>query len=137
MLYIVLLLVVLALLASAVTVLAIQNVSAFTTTLHLSLFAWSMPPLPVGLLLLIACLLGALLLYALAVVSALQDRRELQRLRKHVAELRRGEGGALWNRVWGPVSAEEDEQPGTLQSIPHPIVPIPGLAGPLLPPHAE
>src|SRR5437868_12507170 len=106
----VLLLVVLALLASAVTVLAIQNVSAFSTTLHLSLFAWSMPPLPVGLLLLIACLLGALLLYALAVVSAVRDRRELQMLRKHLAELHRGEGGALWNPVWGagrPVGGEE------------------------------
>jgi len=87
MFYLVLL--VLVLLGGSLAVLVIENVPAFATAAQLSFFVWQTPPLPMGSWLLIACVLGALVLYVVSVHAALQERRELRRLRQRVAELER------------------------------------------------
>jgi hypothetical protein len=76
-------------------------------------------PLPVGVLLLIAFLLGALVIYAASLFAAAQDRRELQRLRRRVEELER-EKAAIMQMVRVPS--------GPLSPMP-PVVPMPGLSG--------
>src|SRR5437660_12159751 len=70
------------------TGLAVLTFENFQSNVQLSLFAWSTPALPIGLLLLFAFLLGALLLYIVAVASAWQDRSELRRLQREVTELK-------------------------------------------------
>jgi len=87
MFYLVLL--VLVLLGGSLAVLVIENVPAFATAAQLSFFVWQTPPLPMGSWLLISCVLGALVLYVVSVHAALQERRELRRLRQRVAELER------------------------------------------------
>ncbi|HEV2660692.1 MAG TPA: lipopolysaccharide assembly protein LapA domain-containing protein [Ktedonobacteraceae bacterium] len=57
------------------------------TMVHLVLFTWQAPALPLGLLLLLFFLLGALLLYLVAFLSARSDKREIGSLRKRVAQL--------------------------------------------------
>lgn len=104
-----------------VVVLAVENVAVFTVSERLSLLAWRLPPMPLWLLLLASCLLGASLLYVVAVVSALQERRELHMLRKKVAEFERAQAS----------------MPGTPQQLsPSLIVPMPGIRSPgPLPPY--
>lgn len=70
-----------------ITVLVIENFSTLMLGVHLTLFAWHTPTMPLGILLLLSCVLGALLLYIVTVVSAWRERRELHRLRRRVAEL--------------------------------------------------
>ena len=82
MLYI--LLVLFLLVGGVLTVVTIQN---FFATTHLAVFIWQTPELPVGLLVLFAFLLGALLLYLVSIFSALNDKREITRLNKRVEEL--------------------------------------------------
>jgi uncharacterized integral membrane protein len=53
----------------------------------LSLIFWNTPPLPVGLMLLLSFLLGGAVLFLVAAASAMDDRRELKRLRWRVKEL--------------------------------------------------
>ena len=77
-------LIVFVLVASVVAVLALQN---FPTEVQLTLFIWHIPHLPLGVLLVVAFLLGALLLYVVSTLSALQERREVKKLRARVAEL--------------------------------------------------
>ena len=79
-----LVLVVFLLVGSAVAVLALQN---FPTEVQLTLFIWRIPHLSLGVLLVAAFLLGALLLYVVSILSALQERREVKKLRARVAEL--------------------------------------------------
>lgn len=55
----------------------------------LDVFIWQTPVLPVGLLVLLAFLLGALLLYIVSILSALADYTEMRQLRKRVTELER------------------------------------------------
>jgi hypothetical protein len=82
---------------------------------HISLFMWQTPNLPVGLLILLAFLLGALLLYAVSVLSALHDKGEIKKLKKRVAEL-------------------ESQSAQPIQTVPaqgiSPIMPMPGMHGP-------
>ena len=85
-------LVVFALVAGTLAVLAYENAAIVMLEVHLRLFGWHAPALPLGALLLAACLLGALLLYVVTVLSALRDRRALARLRRRVAELERAQG---------------------------------------------
>jgi len=115
--YVVLL--VLVLLGGALAVLVIENFSILATATQLSFFIWRMPPLPMGLWLLISCLYGALLLYLLSILSALWERRELKMLRQRVAELEQ---------------AQATVPGGPLQAYPPPIVPIPGISTGPLPP---
>jgi len=79
-----LVLIVFLLVGSAVAVLALQN---FQNEVPLILFTWYLPHLPLGALLALAFGLGALLLYVASALSALQERREVKKLRARVAEL--------------------------------------------------
>jgi uncharacterized integral membrane protein len=73
--------------AVVLAVLAFENVATLTIVVHVKVFGWHAPALPLGLILLLAFLLGALLLYIVTVVSAWKDRRQLARLRRRVLEL--------------------------------------------------
>jgi uncharacterized integral membrane protein len=75
------------LVGGALAVLAYENFATLTIEVHLALFGWHAPALPLGVWLLLACLLGALLLYIVTVLSALRDRRQMVKLRRRVAEL--------------------------------------------------
>lgn len=59
----------------------------FSTQVHIVLLSWQSPDLPIGMWILIAFFLGALLLYFVSVVSAWSDRRDIKNLRKRVLEL--------------------------------------------------
>lgn len=75
------------LVGGALAVLAYENFATLTIEVHLTLFGWHAPALPLGVLLLLACLLGALPLYIVTVLSALRDRRQMAKLRRRVAQL--------------------------------------------------
>ena len=94
------------LLAAGLAVLAFEN---FLKDVSLTLFVWNTPPLPLGWLLLLSCLLGAAMLFFVATAAALDDRRELRRLRARVKELE----GIIAQVM--PVAA--------------PVVPMPGMPG--------
>ncbi|HLJ33173.1 MAG TPA: lipopolysaccharide assembly protein LapA domain-containing protein [Ktedonobacteraceae bacterium] len=68
-------------------VLAVVAFENFTTQVQISLFAWQSPDLPLGLLLLLVFVLGAVLLYLVSAASAWQDWHELRRLRQRIGEL--------------------------------------------------
>jgi uncharacterized integral membrane protein len=68
-------------------ILTIITLGNLFTMVHLVLFTWQAPALPLGLLLLLFFLLGALLLYLVAFLSARSDKREIGSLRKRVAQL--------------------------------------------------
>ena len=74
------------LVGSALTIVALQNLS---TEVQFMLFTWSTPRIPLGILVLVAFLLGALVLYIVSLLSAVQDRREVRRLQRRVTELER------------------------------------------------
>jgi uncharacterized integral membrane protein len=80
-------LIIFVLLGGALAVLAYENFTTLRVEIHLTLFGWHAPALPLGVLLLLSCLLGALLLYIVTLLSAWRDRRQLARLRRRVAEL--------------------------------------------------
>ncbi|GCF07056.1 LapA family protein [Dictyobacter arantiisoli] len=68
--------------------LAALTILNFSTQVHLVIFSWRSPDLPIGMWLLMAFFLGAFLLYLVSVASAWSDRREIKRLRKSVTALR-------------------------------------------------
>ena len=68
-------------------VFAVITVENLTTSIHLTLFGWHTPELPVGLVVLAAFLLGVLLLYVVSFLSAWGDKRELKELHKRINEL--------------------------------------------------
>jgi len=109
---------VIVLLGGVFAVLVIENFSAFATVTRLSFFLWQTPPLPVGLWLLISCLFGACVLYLASAIAAIQDRRELRMLRQRVAELEQ---------------VQVKMTNGPPQAFPPPVVPMPGIHGPLPP----
>ena len=76
-----------ALAGGAIAVLAFENFSALSLEVHLVFFGRHAPALPLGVLLLFAFILGALLLYVVTLLSAMRERRELRRLRSRLAEL--------------------------------------------------
>lgn len=80
-----LILILLLLIGSALTIITVQNM--MTPYVHLDVFSWQSPSLPLGLVVLFAFLLGALLLYIVSALSAWRDRRELTHLRRRVSEL--------------------------------------------------
>ena len=73
-----------AIVGSALVALTVENL---TTQVQFAVFAWQSPNLPLGLVVLIAFILGAFLLYIVSALSALRDRSEKRRLRKRVNEL--------------------------------------------------
>jgi uncharacterized integral membrane protein len=117
--YIILLIFVLV--GGSLTWLMLQN----STPAHFSLFSWQSPEMPLGVLLLASFLLGAFLLYAVAIASAWQDRREVKRLRTRIAELEQAQMRGL---------------SGSMQSV-GPTAPLsmPGMSDPLqsIPPQQE
>lgn len=118
----------------------------------LSLFVWQTQPLPVGWLLLLAFLLGALMLYLITIGAAVDDRRELKELRARVAELENSMAAKNGEGIQGIYTIQPGQamQPGqvgqVMQAEPSgqitqsdqssmvppaaPIVPIPGMPGP-------
>lgn len=104
-----------ALAGSALVVLTIENI---TTQVQFAVFAWQSPNLPLGLVVLIAFILGALLLYIVSALSALRDRSEKRRLRKRVNELEQQLASLT------PVTP----QPVVQTQVP--IVPMPGVGVP-------
>ncbi len=102
-----------ALVGSALVVLTIENL---TTQVQFAVFAWQSPNLPLGLVVLIAFILGALLLYIVSALSALRDRSEKRSLRKRVNELEQ------------QVAAMTPPQPVVQTQLP--VVPMPGVGVP-------
>jgi uncharacterized integral membrane protein len=68
-------------------ILAAITIGNLLTMVHLVLFTWQAPAIPLGLLLLLFFLLGALLLYLVSFLSAWNDKREMSSLRRRVAQL--------------------------------------------------
>ncbi len=102
-----------ALAGSALVVLTIENLS---TQVQLALFTWQSPSLPLGLVVLIAFILGALLLYIVSALSALRDVGEKRRLRKRVAELEQ--------QLAGITPSQTPVQEAQVHVVPMPGVPF-------------
>jgi uncharacterized integral membrane protein len=73
------------LLGGLVTLIAAQNL---TLLVHLNLFLWHTPDLPIGVWFAGAFVFGAIVLYFTSVVSAVGDRREIKALRQEVRTLK-------------------------------------------------
>ena len=100
-----------ALVSTGLLVLAIQN---FLTDVSLSVIIWQVPHTSLGLLLLLAFVLGAVVLYIVSAASAWQDTRELKRLRLRVAQLEQEAANATTSPLPGAAS----------------VVPMPGMTAP-------
>ena len=68
---------------------AVITVENLTTPVHLALFGWQTPEIPIGLLVLGAFLFGALLLFLVSFLSAWHDKRELKEMHARIRELER------------------------------------------------
>ena len=101
------------LVVASLTALTFEN---FQNDVLLSLFGWHTAPLPVGLLLMLAFCLGALVLYGLSAAWAWQDTRELRRLRLHVAQLER----SLAAVPASPPAPLEGQSPPNTAAVPMP-----------------
>ena len=112
-----LMLILFALVGSGLVVLTIENLS---TQVQLAVFMWQTPSLPLGFVILLAFILGALLLYIVSTLSALRDRSEKKRLRMRVGELEQ--------QVAAMRSISASAVP--MQQTATPIVPMPGVSGP-------
>ena len=99
-----------ALVASGLTVLAFAN---FSNEVTIFFFGWQMSSVSVGLALLLAFFLGALMLYIVSVAAAWKDTYELKALRQQVDELKQS-----------TLQASSSPPPAA------PIVPMPGMPGP-------
>lgn len=133
MLYIAL--VVLILLVVIALVMTVQNVTVLFSGIHLTLFSWHLPDIPVLVLCLLGIFLGGLLLYVVSSISARRDAQELKRLRARMEELKK-----LRERVEELENAQLRAPGAPLPSNfgPPPVVPIPGVppvppSGPLGP----
>ena len=102
-----------------VAVLATLTFQNFHNDVALSLFGWHTPSLPLGLWLLFAFCLGALVLYFVSAAWAWQDRRELRRLRLEITNLRRAATSAP------PAAPAEGQLPPPAST---PVIPMPGMA---------
>ena len=108
-----LILFILAIAGSGLVILTIENI---TTQVQFVVFAWQSPNLPLGLVVLIAFMLGALLLYIVSALSALRDGSEKRRLRKRVNELEQQLATMI--------------PPHPVVQTPMPVVPMPGVGVP-------
>jgi uncharacterized integral membrane protein len=82
MLFLILLLFILA--GGIFAVITVQNLM---TSVHLTLFGWQTPELPVGFIILSAFFVGALVLYLVSFLSAHNDKRKLKELHARINEL--------------------------------------------------
>jgi uncharacterized integral membrane protein len=116
-----LIIVVFLLIAGGLTLIAAQNLSL---SVHLTLFSWQTPDLPIGVWLIAAFLLGAIVLYLVSVSSAMHDRRALKTLRQQVLTL---EGQISSISAINPSSAGQmvDDRVSTANT--GPMAPVPGV----------
>ena len=70
----VVILIIFALAAGVLVVLAYENFTTLTIEVHVKVVGWHAPALPLGVVVLFAYLLGAVLLYIVTVLSAWRDR---------------------------------------------------------------
>ncbi len=110
-------LIIFALAGGLLAVLAYENVATLALEVHLRVFGWHAPALPLGVVLLLACLLGAALLYIVTVLSAWRDRLQLAQLRRRVAELEQAQMNVYPQQYSPPV-----------------IIPMPGIQATNSPP---
>lgn len=92
-----------ALVGGLLVVLVTENGAMLMIEVPLTLFGWHAPQVPLGLILLLSGLLGALLLYLLSVFSAWRDQRALAQLRRRVMELERAQGARGVNPTSHPL----------------------------------
>jgi uncharacterized integral membrane protein len=92
------------------------------SSISLAILGWHSPSLPMGLWILLAFFLGALLLYLISVTSAWHDSRELWKLRRRVVDLEHAVASA---RAASALSAVPNSNP---QSIPMPGMPPPDIS---------
>ena len=95
------------------TVLAVLVFENLLTDVPFSIIIWQ-PHISLGLLLLLAFVLGAVVLYIVSAASAWQDTRELKRLRRRVAQLEQEAANATTSPLPGAA----------------PVVPMPGMTTP-------
>ena len=105
--------------AVVVVVLAALTFQNLQTDVVVVLFTWNTPSLPVGLLLIFAFCLGALVLYFVSAAWAWRDSRELRRLRLEVENLRRAVPSPAV-----PVAPME----GQVSPANAPVIPMPGMS---------
>ena len=82
------------LVTTGVAVLAFVN---FLNEAPISLIIWQSPAFSVGVLCLVAFVLGAVLLYFVSFAAARRETQELQKLRSRVAELEKGKNSGGLN----------------------------------------
>lgn len=117
MLYIALVLLIL--LVAVALVLAVQNIAVLFSSVHLTVFSWHTPGIPVLVLCLLGVFLGGLVLYIVSSISAHRDARELKRLRARVEELQEEVQKAQMRVPSGALPS----------TFPPNAVPIPGIPG--------
>ncbi|HEY4384319.1 MAG TPA: LapA family protein [Ktedonobacteraceae bacterium] len=124
-----LILVLFLLIGGVLTLITLQNLNTLT---HLNLYFWKTPQIPVGLLLIAAMLLGAVLIYLIAFLAAMRERRELKRLRARVAELEAGQRQQAQAAMGADASMTLISQQTTAPVLPvMPQMKMPGSTGPL------
>jgi uncharacterized integral membrane protein len=101
-------------LVAVALVIAVQNV-----LVHLTIFSWHTPGIPILVLCLLGAFLGGVVLYIVASISAYRERRELKRLREQVEKLQEEVQKAQTKTPSGALPPTF--APG--------VVPMPGIAG--------
>jgi uncharacterized integral membrane protein len=99
----------------------VQNPGTLMSSIHLTLFSWHLPGIPVFLLCLLGAFLGGLLLYVVSSFSARRDAEEIKELRAQVEELKKAQ--------------KRSPSSSLSANFAPPVVPIPGFSpsGPLQP----
>ncbi|GER89159.1 hypothetical protein KDW_33210 [Dictyobacter vulcani] len=100
--------------------LAVLTIWNFSTQVHVDLFFWQSPALPIGMWILISFFLGALLLYLVSVVSAWSDKRLIKKLQQQIASL---EQQVEASKATPPTSSSPMNVP---ENTYNPIMPMPG-----------
>lgn len=85
MLYIALVLLIL--LVAVALVIAVQNILVLFSSVHLTVFSWHTPGIPILVLCLLGAFLGGVILYIVSSLSAHRDAREIKKLRARVEDL--------------------------------------------------
>ena len=116
----VVILIIFVLVGGVLAVLAFENFATLTIEIHVKVFGWHAPALPLGLLVLLMFLSGALLLYIVTVLSAWKDRRQLARLRRRVEELEQAHAQVQANMYPYPYPQQYSHSP-TIR------IPMPGV----------
>jgi uncharacterized integral membrane protein len=95
--------------------------------IHLDLFSWHTPDLPIGVWLVAAFLFGAVALYLVSVLSALGDRRKMKALRQQVIALQE-----KVTTMSQPTSVPTEPKAGDSLSaaMTGPLMPMPGVKSP-------